>query len=71
MTAPPATRTSEEDIDEENIKEVKSALRAMWDYTVEHKNDNVFARFVIEEPAEFRGKYVRLIRIHKQVSVNR
>ncbi|XP_076680206.1 MOXD1 homolog 1-like [Andrena cerasifolii] len=51
----PATRTSE-DVDEENIKEVKSALRAMWDYTVEHKNDNVFTRFVIEEPPEFRGR---------------
>ncbi|CAK9798814.1 MOXD1 homolog 1 [Anthophora plagiata] len=51
----PATRASEE-IDEDLIKEAKSALRAMRDYTVEHDNDNVFSRLIIEEPEEFRGR---------------
>ncbi|CAK9817540.1 MOXD1 homolog 1 [Anthophora quadrimaculata] len=51
----PATRASEE-IDEDLIKEAKSALRAMRDYTVEHENDNVFSRLIIEEPEEFRGR---------------
>ncbi|XP_017798632.1 PREDICTED: MOXD1 homolog 1 [Habropoda laboriosa] len=51
----PATRASEE-IDEDIIKEAKSALRAMRDYTVEHENDNVFSRLTIEDPEEFRGR---------------
>lgn len=51
----PATRPSEE-IDEELIREAKSALMAMRDYTVENENDNVFSRLIIEEPEEFRGK---------------
>ncbi|XP_043252416.1 MOXD1 homolog 1 [Colletes gigas] len=50
-----ATRPSEE-VDEDLLKEAKSALRAMRDYTVEHENDNVFTRLVIEEPEEFRGR---------------
>ncbi|KZC05639.1 PREDICTED: MOXD1 homolog 1 [Dufourea novaeangliae] len=51
----PATRPGD-DIDEDLIKEAKSALRAMRDYTVEHENDNVFTRLIIEEPEEFRGR---------------
>lgn len=51
----PATRLSEE-IDEKLIREAKSALMAMKDYTVENDNDNVFSRLIIEEPEEFRGK---------------
>ncbi|XP_017761618.1 PREDICTED: MOXD1 homolog 1-like [Eufriesea mexicana] len=51
----PATRLSE-DVDEELIREAKSALRAMRDYTVEHDNDNVFSRLIIEEPEEFKGR---------------
>ncbi|CAL7941350.1 unnamed protein product [Xylocopa violacea] len=51
----PATRPSGE-IDEDLIKEAKSALRAMRDYTVETDNDNVFSRLIIEEPEEFRGR---------------
>ncbi|XP_076240540.1 MOXD1 homolog 1 [Calliopsis andreniformis] len=51
----PATRPNEGN-DEEIIKEALSALRAMRDYTVEHENDNVFTRLVIEEPPEFRGR---------------
>ncbi|XP_033297183.1 MOXD1 homolog 1 [Bombus bifarius] len=51
----PATRPSEE-IDEELIREAKSALMAMRDYTVENENDNVFSRLIIEEPEEFRGR---------------
>lgn len=53
----PATRTGEGN-DEEIIKEALSALRAMRDYTVEHENDNVFTRLVIEEPEEFRGNAI-------------
>ncbi|XP_053974730.1 MOXD1 homolog 1 [Hylaeus volcanicus] len=45
-----------EEVDEDLLKEAKSALRAMRDYTVEHENDNVFTRLVIEEPEEFRGR---------------
>ncbi|KAK9299586.1 hypothetical protein QLX08_007402 [Tetragonisca angustula] len=51
----PATRLSEE-IDEKLIREAKSALMAMKDYTVENDNDNVFSRLIIEEPEEFRGR---------------
>lgn len=50
----PATRPSE-DIDEELIREAKSALRAVKDYTLEQDNENVFSRLIIEEPEEFRG----------------
>ncbi|XP_076182197.1 MOXD1 homolog 1-like [Ptiloglossa arizonensis] len=50
-----ATRPSEE-VDEDLLKEAKTALRAMRDYTVEHENDNVFTRLVIEKPEEFRGR---------------
>lgn len=51
----PATRPSE-DIDEELIREAKSALRAVKDYTLEQDNENVFSRLIIEEPEEFRGR---------------
>ncbi|XP_031837806.2 MOXD1 homolog 1 [Nomia melanderi] len=51
----PATRPGDV-IDEDQIKVAKSALRAMRDYTVEHENDNVFTRLIIEDPAEFRGR---------------
>lgn len=51
----PATRPSEE-IDEGFIKAAETALKAMRDYTEERDNDDVFARLVIEEPEEFRGR---------------
>nr|XP_012139570.1 PREDICTED: MOXD1 homolog 1 [Megachile rotundata] len=51
----PATRPSEE-IDEDLIKEAKSMLKAMGDYTTEEDNDNVFSRLIIEKPDEFRGR---------------
>ncbi|KAK2589072.1 hypothetical protein KPH14_001907 [Odynerus spinipes] len=51
----PATRPSEQ-IDEDLIREAETALRAMRDYTEERENDDVFARLVIEEPEEFRGR---------------
>ncbi|XP_017885001.1 MOXD1 homolog 1-like [Ceratina calcarata] len=52
----PATRPGEAIDDDLLIKEAKSALRAMRDYTVEEDNDNVFSRLIIEEPKEFRGR---------------
>ncbi|PBC27738.1 MOXD1-like protein [Apis cerana cerana] len=54
----PATRPSE-DIDEELIREAKSALRAVKDYTLEQDNENVFSRLIIEEPEEFRDPELR------------
>ncbi|XP_043674782.1 MOXD1 homolog 1 [Vespula pensylvanica] len=51
----PATRPSEQ-IDEDIIREAESALKAMRDYSEERENDNVFARLIIEEPEEFRGR---------------
>ncbi|KAG7210089.1 hypothetical protein KM043_011660 [Ampulex compressa] len=51
----PATRPSEE-IDEDLIREAETALKAMRDHTEERENDNVFARLIIEEPDEFRGR---------------
>ncbi|XP_035720136.1 MOXD1 homolog 1-like [Vespa mandarinia] len=51
----PATRPSEQ-IDEDIIREAESALKAMRDYSEERESDNVFARLIIEEPEEFRGR---------------
>lgn len=53
----PATRPSEQ-IDEDIIREAESALKAMRDYSEERESDNVFARLIIEEPEEFRGKLI-------------
>lgn len=53
----PAVRSAE--IDEDIIKEAKSALKATKDYTEQRENETVFSRLIIEEPAEFRGKYMK------------
>ncbi|XP_012270132.1 MOXD1 homolog 1 [Orussus abietinus] len=51
----PATRPSE-DVDADLVKEAESALKAMRDFSDERESDNVFARLVIEDPEEFRGR---------------
>lgn len=51
----PATRPSE-DVDEQVIREAESALKALKEFTEEENEDNVFARLVIEDPEEFRGR---------------
>ncbi|XP_011301507.1 MOXD1 homolog 1 [Fopius arisanus] len=51
----PATRPSEE-IDETVIKETETAIKAIKEFTEQVTDDNVFARLVIEEPKEFKGR---------------
>ncbi|XP_063985800.1 MOXD1 homolog 1 [Diachasmimorpha longicaudata] len=51
----PATRPSEE-VDEEIIKETETAIKAIKEFTEQVTDDNVFARLVIEDPKEFRGR---------------
>ncbi|KAI4499302.1 hypothetical protein M0802_005562 [Mischocyttarus mexicanus] len=50
----PTTRSNEQ-VDENIIRETKSALKAMRD-SEKQENDNVFSRLIIEEPEEFKGK---------------
>ncbi|XP_044004741.1 MOXD1 homolog 1 [Aphidius gifuensis] len=51
----PATRPSEK-INYEIIKEAESTIKAMQEFTEQASDDNVFARLVIEDPEEFRGR---------------
>ncbi|KAK0175590.1 hypothetical protein PV327_009330 [Microctonus hyperodae] len=51
----PATRPSE-NIDGDVIKEAESALKAMREIPEQENEDNVFARLIIEDPEEFRGR---------------
>jgi hypothetical protein len=47
-----------DEIDVTLIKETEYALKTMREYTENYENDNVFTRLIIEEPEEFRGKFV-------------
>lgn len=47
-----------DDVDVALIKETQYALRTMREYTENHDSDNVFTRLIIEEPEEFRGKFI-------------
>ena len=47
---------SNDELDQEIIKETESALRAMRDYSEDPNTDNVFSRLIIEDPDEFRGR---------------
>ncbi|XP_012543741.1 MOXD1 homolog 1 [Monomorium pharaonis] len=44
------------ELDKAAVKEAESALRAMREHTEENEDDNIFARLIIEDPEEFRGR---------------
>lgn len=56
LSAYPAAKPTDE-IDKVLVKQAESALRAMKDYT-EDSEDDIFARLIIEDPEEFRSKYI-------------